>query len=154
MGITITKPSKSVEVVTDYAALQQSIGIANSLGDNPSKTSKTALAKAVAAVDDSTLVLALHGLNSSQWNAIVVENTNVVKERVVKDWPQMIKDAIPAMLDKAAWKTKPTPVELASDDLDALLDSLTDSQTQELMVAVQELNTPVTAVPKGVRDLL
>ena len=154
MSITITKPTRTVEIITDYEALQESIRIANSIGETPSKPSRTSLAKAVAAVDDSTLTLALHGLNSSQWNAIVVENTNVVKERVVKDWPQMVKDAIPAMLDKAAWKTKPAPVELSSDDLDSLLDSLTDSQTQELMVAVQELNTPVTAVPKGVRDLL
>jgi hypothetical protein len=154
MGITITKPTRTVEIITDYAALQESISIANSLGETPSKPSKTALAKAVASVDDSTLVLSLHGLNSSQWNAIVVENTHIVKERVVKDWPQMVKDAVPAMLDKAKWKTKPAPVELDAAELDTLLDSLTDSQTQELIVAAQELNTPVTAVPKGVRDLL
>ena len=66
----------------------------------------------------------------------------------------MVADAIPQMLESAVWKTSGDAIEFADGDLAELLDSLTDVQTMDLIVAVQDLNTPTATVPKAVRDLI
>ena len=161
-GITVNKPTKGVEIVTDMEALQESINAANELNaardtgkvDKTIQTKKTALKKLVAKVDESTIVMRLHGLNASAWNMIVIANQSVEGDRIVKDWPKMVADAIPQMLESAVWKTSGDAIEFADGDLARLLDSLTDVQTMDLIVAVQELNTPTSTVPKVVRDLI
>lgn len=162
MGITVNKPRNTVEIVTDLLAMQASITAANELNtardSGKSETNiqakKRALKKAVDNVDKSTIVLHLHGLNASQWNMIVIANQSVEGDRIVKDWPKMVADAIPQMLESAVWKTSGDAIEFADGDLARLLDSLTDVQTMDLIVAVQELNTPTSTVPKVVRDLI
>lgn len=160
--ITVNKPVNTVEIVTDMVALQSSVDAANDLNaareagkaTTAIQAKKTALKKAIDNVDKSTLVLRLHGLNASQWNMIVIANQSVEGDRIVKDWPKMVADAIPQMLESAVWKTSGDAIEFADGDLAELLDSLTDVQTMDLIVAVQELNTPTSTVPKAVRDLI
>jgi hypothetical protein len=162
MGITVNKPTKGVEIVTDMEALQESINAANELNaardtgkvDKTIQTKKTTLKKLVAKVDESTIVMRLHGLNASAWNMIVIAHQSVEGDRIVKDWPRMVAEAIPQMLESAVWKTSGDAIEFADGDLAELLDSLTDVQTMDLIVAVQELNTPTATVPKAVRDLI
>ena len=162
MGITVNKPTKGVEIVTDMEALQESINAANELNaardtgkvDKTIQPKKTALKKLVAKVDESTIRMRIHGLNASKWNMIVIANQSVEGDRIVKDWPKMVADAIPQMLESAVWKTSGDAIEFADGDLAELLDSLTDVQTMDLIVAVQELNTPTASVPKAVRDLI
>ena len=162
MGITVNKPTKGVEIVTDMEALQESINAANELNaardagkvDKTIQTKKTTIEKLVAKVDESTIVMRLHGLNASAWNMIVIANQSVEGDRIVKDWPKMVADAIPQMIESAVWKTSGDAIEFADGDLAELLDSLTDVQTMDLIVAVQELNTPTSTVPKAVRDLI
>ena len=162
MGITVNKPGKTVEIVTDMEALQESINAANELNaardagkvDKTIQTKKTTLKKLVAKVDESTIRMRIHGLNASAWNMIVIANQSVKGDRIVKDWPKMVADAIPQMLESAVWKTSGDAIAFADGDLAELLDSLTDVQTMDLIVAVQELNTPTASVPKAVRDLI
>ena len=162
MGITVNKPGKTVEIVTDMEALQESINAANELNaardagkvDKTIQTKKTTLKKLVAKVDESTIRMRIHGLNASACNMIVIANQSVKGDRIVKDWPKMVADAIPQMLESAVWKTSGDAIAFADGDLAELLDSLTDVQTMDLIVAVQELNTPTASVPKAVRDLI
>ena len=153
MGITITRPSTTVDVITDLQALREALEAAQDIQQGGA-TPKTRLKALKRRVDESTLVLHLHGLTSSRWNMIVVKRTRTDGDRIVKDWPGMIADALPDMLDKAEWKTSKDPVDLSGDALSALLDSMSDTQTRDVMVTVQELNTPVTTVPKALADLL
>lgn len=162
MGITVKKPTRTFDIVTDMVALQSSVDAANDLNqaraDNKSATAiqakKAALRKLVAKVDESTIRMRIHGLNASKWNMIVIANQSVEGDSTVKDWPKMVADAIPQMLESAVWKTSGDVIEFADGDLAELLDSLTDVQTMDLIVAVQELNTPTASVPKAVRDLI
>lgn len=162
MGITVKKPTRTFDIVTDMVALQSSVDAANDLNqaraDNKSATAiqakKAALRKLVAKVDESTIRMRIHGLNASKWNMIVIQNSTVKGDSMVKDWPKMVADAIPQMLESAVWKTSGDAIEFADGDLAELLDSLTDVQTMDLIVAVQDLNTPAATVPKAVRDLI
>ena len=73
MGITVNKPGKTVEIVTDMEALQESINAANELNaardagkvDKTIQTKKTTLKKLVAKVDESTIRMRIHGLTAS-----------------------------------------------------------------------------------------
>lgn len=165
MAITITRPTARVEVITDVNALRELIEEFNVLNElqETNKTAKTLQAqktktkKLMGRVDESTLIFSLHGLNSSAWNMLVVKHSSAKGNVVVKDWPALIMDAIPGMVDGVRWKLPHDgvqDVDLTNDEMHDLLESLTDSQTQELMVQVQTLNTPVTSVPKELRDRL
>lgn len=165
MTITITKPTAKVEVITDVNALRELIEAFNVLNqlqeaNKPAKivqAQKTKTRKIMKQVDVSTLILVLHGLNSSAWNLLVVKHSSAKGNVVVKDWPALIMDAIPGMLDGVRWKLPHEgvqDVDLTNDELHELLESLTDSQTQELMIQIQTLNTPVASVPKELRDRL
>jgi hypothetical protein len=158
MTFTIKRPTRSVEIVTDLQALQDSIVAASDAQEAKGKTGVQALRQRAAEltqqVDESTLVLTLRGLNASQWNQIVIKRTDSKGNRLVKDWPGMISDALPVMLSTAHVKTDPdTTVELTASDLSELLSGLADSQVAELMQTVQVLNTPATSVPKALREL-
>jgi hypothetical protein len=174
MGFTVTRPVKQVEVITDMTLLQKLIAIANELNDLTTETVEgltemeasirnaqvKKLHEKLAALkhqtDESTLVLTLHGLNASKWNLAVIKHTSTVEGKVVKDFLGMVKETIPEMLDAVAWKkesTAPVP-DLKGKTLTGFLDSLTDTQAMDLVEAAQEINSPVTSVPKAVVDLI
>lgn len=156
MGITVKKPTRTFDIVTDLQLLRESLEKTQQYADKTKHTvtEKEDLKNLLHKVDESTITLTLHGLNSSKWNMIVIQNSTVKGDSMVKDWPKMVADAIPQMLESAVWKTSGDAIEFADGDLAELLDSLTDVQTMDLIVAVQELNTPTATVPKAVRDLI
>ncbi|GAA6124171.1 hypothetical protein BPY_22790 [Bifidobacterium psychraerophilum] len=171
MSISITKPTKTVEIVTDLAALRESLLTAQALdaaNKDQQPRNKTAaekhrrsiqaqkgkLKELVSKVDASTLNLTLRGLISSKWNMITVKNSHVDGERIIKDWPVMIAEALPDMLESAQWKTSGEQVDFNDADLKEFIESLSDTQVQDLMVNIQELNSPVVTVPKDLKALL
>ncbi|ROT86937.1 hypothetical protein [Bifidobacterium mongoliense] len=156
MGITVKKPTRTFDIVTDLQLLRESLEKTQKYADKTKHTvtEKADLKNLLHKVDESTITLTLHGLNSSKWNMIVIQNSTVKGDSMVKDWPKMVADAIPQMLESAVWKTSGDAIEFADGDLAELLDSLTDVQTMDLIVAVQDLNTPTATVPKAVRDLI
>lgn len=156
MKITVTRPTKQFEIVTDLQAVRDSLKAAQEMKAQKrvSTAKKDELKRLLQQVDESTLVLNLQGLNSSKWNMLVIKNTEVVKDRMVKDVQKLVLDSVPDMLQSAQWKTTGAAVEFEDGELAELIESMSDSQTGELMVAVQELNSPNASVPKAVADLI
>lgn len=155
MEVTVKPITKSVEIVTDLQLMSDIVDLGNQVAqqDKPKKADKGKLACMVKDLDSKTLLLTLKGLPSSPWNAIVIDHTDMVKDRAVKDFQGMVRDAVPRMLVKAAWKNG-AEVAFEAGELEALIDSLTDIQVAELIQTIQTLNTPVNQLPKEVRDLI
>lgn len=152
----IVKPiTKTVEIITDLQLMSDIVDLGNQVAgqDKRKKADKEKLAGMVSELDSKTLVLTLRGLPSSPWNAIVIDHTDVVKDRAVKDFQGMIRDAVPRMLVKAAWKDG-AEVTFEAGELEELIDSLTDIQVADIIQTVQTLNTPVNQLPKAVRELI
>lgn len=152
----IVKPiTKTVEIITDLQLMSDIVDLGNQVvgQDKRKKADKEKLAGMVSELDSKTLVLTLRGLPSSPWNAIVIDHTDVVKDRAVKDFQGMVRDAVPRMLVKAAWKDG-AEVTLEAGELEELIDSLTDIQVADIIQTVQTLNTPVNQLPKAVRELI
>ncbi|MBI0086627.1 MULTISPECIES: hypothetical protein [Bifidobacterium] len=152
----IVKPiTKTVEIITDLQLMSDIVDLGNQVvgQDKRKKADKEKLAGMVSELDSKTLVLTLRGLPSSPWNAIVIDHTDVVKDRAVKDFLGMIRDAVPRMLVNAAWKDG-AEVTLEAGELEELIDSLTDIQVADIIQTVQTLNTPVNQLPKAVRELI
>lgn len=172
MSISITKPTKTVEIVTDLAALQDSISAARELHEYQEnlkepkdsevgakqqrsiQSKKTAVKKLVKRVDDSTLIFELCSLNASEWTRIMVEHTSSSSDRLVYDWPGIVAAATPKMLRTASWKTKGETVEFSDTELDDFMAALTDVQTADLIPVIRSLNETDSALPKEVRDLI
>lgn len=155
MDVTVKPITKTVEIVTDLQLVSDIVDLGNQLveQDKKNKADREKLAGMVKELDSKTLMLTLKGLPSSPWNAIVIDHTDVVKDRAVKDFQGMVRDAVPRMLVKAAWKNG-AEVAFEAGELEGLIDSLTDIQVAELIQVIQELNTPINALPKAVRDLI
>lgn len=171
MGITVTRPVKQVEVITDMVLLQQLIQTANEYNeattfDDTGMTEKEAsdqrkhanelhakLSELKEQTDEKTLILTLHGLNASKWNMAVIKHTSTDDGRPVKDFLGMVQDTIPDMIDEAQWKNG-EKTTLARKEITEFITSLTDTQVMDLVEAAQELNSPVTSVPKAVTDLI
>lgn len=155
MAVTVKPITKTVEIVTDLQLMSDIVDLGNQVAgqDKPKKADKEKLAGMVKDLDSKTLVLTLKGLPSSPWNAIVIDHTDMVKDRTVKDFQGMVRDAVPRMLVKAAWKNG-AEVTFKDGELEALIDSLTDIQVADLIQTIQTLNTPVNQLPKEVRDLI
>lgn len=152
----IVKPiTQSVEIVTDLQLMSDIVDLSNKVAQEskPRKDDKEKLAGMVKELDSKTLVLTLEGLPSSPWNAIVIDHTNMVKDRAVKDFQGIVRDAVPRMLVKAAWKDG-VEVTFEDGEIEDLIDSFTDIQVAELIQTIQTLNTPVNQLPKEVRDLI
>ena len=152
----IVKPiTKTVEIITDLQLMSDIVDLGNQVAgqDKRKKADKEKLAGMVSELDSKTLVLTLRGLPSSPWNAIVIDHTDVVKDRAVKDFQGMVRDAVPRMLVKAAWKDG-AEVTFESGELEGLIDSLTDIQVADIIQTIQTLNTPVNQLPKAVRELI
>lgn len=155
MEVTVKPITKSVEIVTDLQLMSDIVDLGNQVvdQDKKNKADREKLAGMVKELDSKTLVLTLKGLPSSPWNAIVIDHTSMVKDRTVKDFQGMVRDAVPRMLVKAAWKNG-AEVTFVDGELEGLIDSLTDIQVAELIQVIQELNTPINTLPKAVRDLI
>lgn len=155
MEVTVKPITKTVEIITDLQLMSDIVDLGNKVAqqDKPKKADKEKLAGMVKGLDSKTLVLTLKGLPSSPWNAIVIDHTNMVKDRAVKDFQGMVRDSVPRMLVKAAWKDG-AEVTFVDGELEALIDSLTDIQVAELIQTIQTLNTPINQLPKEVRDLI
>lgn len=155
MKVTVKPITKTVEIVTDLQLMSDIVELSNQLAqqDKPKKADKVKLASMVKDLDSKTLLLTLKGLPSSPWNAIVIDHTDMVKDRAVKDFQGMVRDAVPRMLVKAAWKDG-AEVTFEDGELEELIDTLTDIQVAELIQVIQTLNTPINQLPKEVRDLI
>lgn len=165
----IKRPTKTVDIVTDLDALAQAVELKQQIDDaTPDPAGMTdaeicAAKKAtdklrrelktkLKAVDESTVTLTLRGLGSSQWNQIVTVSmtVNAVTGKQERDISNLLLLALPAMIVSVEQQGK--PVEFDSEtDVPALLEAIVDTQTVELLVAVQQLNTPQVEVPKALR---
>lgn len=165
----IKRPTKTVDIVTDLETLAQAVDLKQQIDDaTPDPAGMTdaeicAAKKAtdklrrelktkLKAVDESTVTLTLRGLSSSQWNQIVTVSmtVNAVTGKQERDISNLLLLALPAMIVSVEQQGK--PVEFDSEtDVPALLEAIVDTQTVELLVAVQQLNTPQAEVPKALR---
>lgn len=165
----IKRPTKTVDIVTDLDMLAQAVELKQQIDDaTPDPAGMTdaeicaakkatdklrrELKNKLKAVDESTVTLTLRGLSSSKWNQIVTVSmtVNAVTGKQERDISNLLLLALPAMIVSVEQQGK--PVEFDSEtDVPALLEAIVDTQTVELLVAVQQLNTPQVEVPKALR---
>ena len=165
----IKRPTKTVDIVTDLDTLAQAVDLKQQIDDaTPDPAGMTdaeicAAKKAtdklrrelktkLKAVDESTVTLTLRGLSSSQWNQIVTVSmtVNAVTGKQERDISNLLLLALPAMIISVEQQGKPAEFD-PQTDVPALLEAIVDTQTVELLVAVQQLNTPQVEVPKALR---
>lgn len=165
----IKRPTKTVDIVTDLDMLAQAVDLKQQIDDaTPDPAGMTdaeicAAKKAtdklrrelktkLKAVDESTVTLTLRGLSSSQWNQIVTVSmtVNAVTGKQERDISNLLLLALPAMIVSVEQQGKPVEFDPQAD-VPALLEAIVDTQTVELLVAVQQLNTPQAEVPKALR---
>lgn len=165
MSITITRPQQTIEIVTDLIALQDSVLAANeylNAKDKPGMTEAEAseldalyqrMQKSKQKADESTIILELKGLNASKWRLLTLQFTATNEDgQVTRDLVEQIAAAIPEMYVSAAYKQ--TGEKISKNDITQLIPELTDSQLNDLLVLVQNLNDPVTSLPKEIYQLL
>lgn len=167
--ITVTRPTAEIRIITDMQALAESIRLGNRIleldqanagteseaSEIRAEREKTAgeLKALMERIEGKTLVVTLRGLNASRWAQITLKHSKTVQNRIVKDLPAIASEAAPLMLEAARWANGER-AEMTPDELAALIESMTDSQIGDLMRAVQELNTPVTEIPKELTRLI
>lgn len=173
MSITITRPTKNVDIITDMTLMSQIVDAANSLHDlqqeattGLTETELSArnaeiqeaqenLKKFIAQQDEKTITLALRALNASHWIMVVTKNTHTVEGKIVKDFPAMIAQALPLMLETATWKATGETEDMGGpEEIKQFVDSLLDTQIMDLAETLQELNSPVTTLPKEILNLI
>lgn len=166
----IKRPTKTVGIVTDLDALAQAVDLKQQIDDaTPDPAGMTdaeicAAKKAIdklrrelktklKTIDESTVTLTLRGLGSSQWNQIVLATTTVDQKtgKQERDINGLLMEALPAMIVNTEQHGEPVEFDPVAD-VPALLDAIVDTQTVELLVAVQQLNTPQAEVPKALRE--
>ena len=166
----IKRPTKTVDIVTDLDALAQAVDLKQQIDDAAPNTAGMTDAEICAAkkaadklrrelktklktIDESTVTLTLRGLGSSQWNQIVLATTTVDQKtgKQERDINRLLTEALPAMIVNTEQHGEPVEFDPAAD-VPALLDAIVDTQTVELLVAVQQLNTPQVEVPKALRE--
>lgn len=166
----IKRPTKTVDIVTDLDALAQAVELKQQIDDATPNTAGMTDAEICAAkkatdklrrelktklktIDESTVTLTLRGLGSSQWNQIVLATTTVDQKtgKQERDINGLLMEALPAMIVNTEQHGEPVEFDPAAD-VPALLDAIVDTQTVELLVAVQQLNTPQAEVPKALRE--
>ena len=166
----IKRPTKTGDIVTDLDALAQAVDLKQQIDDAAPNTAGMTDAEICAAkkaadklrrelktklktIDESTVTLTLRGLGSSQWNQIVLATTTVDQKtgKQERDINRLLTEALPEMIISVEQQGE--PVEFAPQtDVPALLEAIVDTQTVELLVAVQQLNTPQVEVPKALRE--
>lgn len=166
----IKRPTKTVDIVTDLDTLAQAVDLKQQIDDatpDPAGMTDAEICAAKKAtdklrrelktklktIDESTVTLTLRGLGSSQWNQIVVATTTVDQKtgKQERDINRLLMEALPAMIVNTEQHGEPVEFDPAAD-VPALLDAIVDTQTVELLVAVQQLNTPQVEVPKALRE--
>lgn len=166
----IKRPTKTVDIVTDLETLAQAVDLKQQIDDatpNPGGMTDAEICAAKKAtdklrrelktklktIDESTVALTLRGLGSSQWNQIVLATTTVDQKtgKQERDINGLLTEALPAMIISAEQQGKTVEFDPAAD-VPALLEAIVDTQTVELLVAVQQLNTPQAEVPKALRE--
>lgn len=165
----VKRPTKQVEIVTDLDTLTQAMELKKQIDESTPKPGTMTDAEICAAkrttdklrkdlkaklkvIDESTVTITLRGLNSSRWNQIITEitTTDVKTGRQERDFNRLLQKALPEMIVSVTQQGE--PIEWNSDsDVPALLDIIVDTQTAELLDAVQKLNTPQVQVPKAMR---
>lgn len=166
----IKRPTKTVDIVTDLDALAQAVDLKQQIDDatpDPAGMTDAEICAAKKAtdklrrelktklktIDESTVTFTLRGLGSSQWNQIVLANTTTDQKtgKQERDINGLLMEALPAMIVNTEQHGEPVEFDPATD-VPALLDAIVDTQTVELLVAVQQLNTPQVEVPKALRE--
>ena len=166
----IKRPTKTVDIVTDLDTLAQAVDLKQQIDDATPNTAGMTDAEICAAkkatdklrrelktklktIDESTVTLTLRGLGSSQWNQIVLATTTVDQKtgKQERDINELLMEALPAMIVNTEQHGEPVEFDPAAD-VPALLEAIVDTQTVELLVAVQQLNTPQVEVPKALRE--
>lgn len=164
----ITRPTGTVDIVTDLTLITKSQALSKHLEQLESQPTagltETELSKRreeltdlreslktlVEQINAATIVLHMTGLNSSQWEQIVAENTTTTNGQVKQDMVGIVCTAVPIMTDKITWRTgKQDEIEHTQDDLRTMLSEMPDSQLFSILPTVQRLNTPVVALPKA-----
>ncbi len=164
----ITRPTGTVDIVTDLTLITKSQALSKHLEQLESQPTagltETELSKRreeqadlreslktlVEQINAATIVLHMTGLNSSQWEQIVAENTTTTNGQVKQDMVGIVCTAVPIMTDKITWRTgKQGEIEHTQDDLRTMLVEMPDSQLFSILPTVQRLNTPVVALPKA-----
>lgn len=164
----ITRPTGTVDIVTDLTLITKSQALSKHLEQLESQPTagltETELSKRreeqadlreslktlVEQINAATIVLHMTGLNSSQWEQIVAENTTTTNGQVKQDMVGIVCTAVPIMTDKITWRTgKQGEIEHTQDDLRTMLSEMPDSQLFSILPTVQRLNTPVVALPKA-----
>lgn len=165
----IKRPTKTVDIVTDLDALNQAVDLKQQIDDatpDPAGMTDAEICAAkkttdklrrelktkLKAVDESTVTFTLRGLSSSQWNQIVTVSmtVNAVTGKQERDISNLLLLALPAMIVSVEQHGEPVEFD-PQTDVPALLEAIVDTQTVELLVAVQQLNTPQVEVPKALR---
>ncbi|WP_288148221.1 hypothetical protein [uncultured Bifidobacterium sp.] len=166
----IKRPTKTVDIVTDLETLAQAVDLKQQIDDATPNTAGMTDAEICAAkkatdklrrelktklktIDESTVTLTLRGLGSSQWNQIVLATTTVDQKtgKQERDINRLLTEALPEMIISVERHGEPVEFDPAAD-VPALLEAIVDTQTVELLVAVQQLNTPQVDVPKALRE--
>ena len=166
----IKRPTKTVDIVTDLETLAQAVDLKQQIDDatpNPAGMTDAEICAAKKAtdklrrelktklktIDESTVTLMLRGLGSSQWNQIVLATTTVDQKtgKQERDINRLLTEALPEMIISVEQHGEPVEFDPAAD-VPALLEAIVDTQTVELLVAVQQLNTPQVEVPKALRE--
>lgn len=166
----IKRPTKTVDIVTDLDTLAQAVDLKQQIDDATPNTAGMTDAEICAAkkatdklrrelktklktIDESTVTLMLRGLGSSRWNQIVLATTTVDQKtgKQERDINRLLTEALPEMIISVEQQGSPVEFDPAAD-VPALLEAIVDTQTVELLVAVQQLNTPQVEVPKALRE--
>ncbi len=164
----ITRPTGTVDIVTDLTLITKSQALSKRLEQLESQPTagltetelsqrreeqtdlRESLKTLVEQINAATIVLHMTGLNSSQWEQIVAENTTTTNGEVKQNMVGIIVNAVPAMTKKITWKSgKHEEIEYDQAELRAMLVEMPDSQIFSILPTVQRLNTPVVALPKA-----
>ncbi|RSX46120.1 hypothetical protein [Bifidobacterium castoris] len=165
---TITRPTGTIEIVTDLDTLNQSRELSKKLeqleteptsgltekelstrAGNAKKLRKD-LEQVVRTIREHTLILEVRGLNASMWEQLVAANTSMEDGQPKQDMLALIRDAVTHMATGAHMQPTPDePLEFNEAELSGLLDQMPDSQLVSMMPIVQQLNTPAVSLPKA-----
>lgn len=171
--IVVNRPTETVSVITDMQALQKTIDAANRIGQAKNRVQDRDLSEAEQgaarrdlkkAVQDArtlrdglkhvTLRITLKGLPVTRWMQVSLSNTHEQKGAEVRDLPAMVKEALPEMIVKTEWADG-RPADMGGrKGIEQFADSLSDTQMADLIQAVQDVNSPVTSLPKQAQQLI
>ena len=166
MAFNIKHRTKTVEIILDQEKAEEinQLGVKLAQQSNRPRVSEAAdpLVKQLAeqiknlgkSAKSDTLALELKALPFSQWKDVLAENTVTKGEaKGMRDMLGIVKTSLPLMIVSATLGGKPVDEEdLEEDNLNALLDDLTDGQFTPVLETILDLNGKA-ADPKAAADL-